>query len=156
MYLAIPTFTIVLIIITAVLVAVTIALYFLGKKAEKKRAEQEEQLAGMAQNMSMLIIDKKKMKLKDAGLPDAVLEQAPWYAKSQKVPVVKVKVGPKIMTLLCDIEIFDEIPVKKEVKAVVSGMYITGVKGLHGKTEEAPKKKGLAAWAAKKRKELKG
>ena len=31
--------------------------------------------------------------------------------------------------------------VKKEVKAVVSGIYITDVKGLHGKSSQLPKKK---------------
>ena len=45
------------------------------------------------------------------------------------------------MTLVCDEKIFDMVPVKKEVKAVVSGIYITEVKGLHGKAVVAPKKK---------------
>ena len=51
----------------------------------------------------------------------------------------------------------DEIPVKKEVKARVSGLYITSVRGLHGKTESEDgkkKKKGLRAWALRKQKEL--
>ena len=38
-------------------------------------------------------------------------------------------------------KIFDSIPVKKEVKAVVSGIYILSVKGLHGKAENTPAKK---------------
>ena len=61
-----------------------------------------------------------------------------------------------MMTLLCQADIFDEIPVKKEVKATVSGLYITKVKGLRGGNVQADtkKKKGLRAWAAKKRKEL--
>ena len=58
-----------------------------------------------------------------------------------KVPVVKAKVGPRVMTLIADEQIFDMIPVKKEVKAVISGMYILGVKGLHGKTTVVPAKK---------------
>lgn len=37
------------------------------------------------------------------------------------------------MSLICEEKIFDSVPVKKEVKAVVSGIYITDVKGLHGK-----------------------
>ena len=36
------------------------------------------------------------------------------------------------MSLVCDDKIFDNVPVKKEVKATVSGIYITSVKGLHG------------------------
>ena len=55
---------------------------------------------------------------------------------------MKAKVGPQIMSLICDEKIFDSVPVKKEVKAVVSGIYITDVKGLHGKPVVAePKKK---------------
>ncbi len=62
------TFTIVMLVILVILIAACIALYFLGKRAEKKQAEQQAQLEAVAQNMSMLIIDKKRMKLKDAGL----------------------------------------------------------------------------------------
>ena len=39
------------------------------------------------------------------------------------------------------VETVDSVPVKKEVKAVVSGIYVIGVKGLHGKTEAKPQKK---------------
>ena len=45
------------------------------------------------------------------------------------------------MSLICDEKIFESVPVKKEVKAVVSGIYVLGVKGLHGKQEAAPAKK---------------
>lgn len=148
---------IILLIVTAIVVAITIALYFLGKKAEAKKAEQDEQVEATAQNVSMLIIDKKRMKMKDSGLPEAVIAQTPFYARMSKVPIVKAKVGPKVMSLICDATIFDEIPVKKEVKARVSGLYITSVRGLHGKAEDpntGKKKKGLRAWALRKQKEL--
>ena len=92
------TFTIVMIVIIVVLLAACIALYFFGKKAQKKQAEQQEQMEAAAQTVSMLIIDKKKMKLKEAGLPAVVLENTPKYLRRTKVPVVKAKVGPKIMT----------------------------------------------------------
>ena len=138
------TVTIVLLVILAVLIIACIALYFLGKRAEKKQAEQQEQIEAAAQTVSMLIIDKKKMKLKESGLPDIVMEQAPKLMRLQKLPIVKAKVGPKIMSLICDEKIFDLVPVKKEVKATVSGIYITDVKGVRGAVLEAPpKKKGL-------------
>lgn len=137
-----PTVTIVLIVIAAVLVGGIILLYFLGKRAEKKKAEQDEQIAAAAQQITMLVIDKKKLKLKDSGLPQAVIDQSPRMAKLAKLPIVKAKVGPKIMTFIAEGTVFDMIPVKKEVKATVSGLYITGVKGLRG-TIEAPKKKSF-------------
>ena len=75
------------------------------------------------------------------------------------VIVVLYFLGKKaqIMSLVCDEKIFDSVPVKKEVKAVVSGIYITGVKGLHGKAPQAPaKKKGFFRRALEKAQEKTG
>ncbi|MCU6746113.1 MULTISPECIES: hypothetical protein [Lachnospiraceae] len=136
---------IIMLVILGILIIAVIVLYVMGKKAEKKQAAQKEQMDAIAQTVSMLIIDKGKMRLRDSGLPSAVLENTPKYLRRAKVPVVKAKVGPKIMTLMCDAQIFPLIPVKKEVKAVISGIYITGVKGLRGSLETPQKKKGFFA-----------
>ena len=137
--------TIVLLVILVVLIIACIALYFLGKRAEKKQAEQQEQLDAVKQTVSMRVIDKGRIRLKDAGFPPIVLENTPKYLRRSKVPVVKAKVGPKVMTLMCDAQVYPTIPVKKEVKATVSGIYITGVKGLRGPLETPEKKKGFFA-----------
>lgn len=139
------TLTKVLLVILVILVIVLIALYFFGKKAEKKQAEQEQTLAASAQQVTMLVIDKGKMRLRDAGFPAIVVENTPKYLRRSKVPVVKAKIGPRIMTLMCDASIFASIPVKKEVKATVSGIYITAVRGLRGPLETPKKKKGFFA-----------
>lgn len=131
----------VIITILIILVVILVALYFLGRKMQKKQAEQEAQIEAAKQTVTMLIIDKKKLKLKDAGLPAAVLEQTPKYMRRAKLPIVKAKIGPQIMSLICDAAIFDIVPVKKEVKATVSGIYITDVKGIRGKLNAAPAKK---------------
>ena len=131
-----------MIVVAVLLIAVIITLYFLGKKAQKQQAEQEAQIAATKQTYSMLIIDKKRMKLKDAGLPAVVLEQTPKLLRNRKLPIVKAKIGPQVMSLICDEKIFDLVPVKKEVKASVSGIYMVDVKGLRGgnvKTEQKPK-----------------
>ena len=128
-------------VIFAIIAIVMTILYFLGKKAQAKQAEQQALMEANKQTVSMLIIDKKRMKLKDAGLPQVVLDEAPKLMRNTKLPVVKAKVGPQILSLISDDKIFDYIPVKKEVKAVVSGIYILDVKGLHGKIEKAPEKK---------------
>ena len=135
------TVTIVLLVILAVLIVGLIVLYFLGKKAQKKRDEQEAQLAANAQTVSMLIIDKKRMPLKDSGLPQMVIDQTPKLMRRSKLPIVKAKVGPKISILIADEKVFDLIPVKKEIKAEVSGLYIVGVKGIRGSLETPQKKK---------------
>ena len=110
---------IVLIVIAVVLVVAFIVLTILGKKAQKRKEEQDEQIAAASQTVNMLIIDKKRMKLKDAGLPQQIIEQTPKLMRRSKLPVVKAKVGPRVMTLIADEQIFDEIPLKKEVKASV-------------------------------------
>lgn len=142
----ISTGTIIMLVIIAISIGVMVALYFLGKKTQAKKEEQDAQMAAVAQTVSMLIIDKKKMKIKDSGLPQVVIDQTPWYMRWTKLPVVKAKVGPKVMTLIADETIFADIPVKKEVKATVSGIYITAVKGLRGALE---KPEGKKSWRAK-------
>lgn len=132
---------IVSIVILVILVIAVVILYFLGKKAQDKQAAQMEQIEAMKQTVSMLIIDKKRMKLKDAGFPQSVMDSANRMAKNAKLPVVKAKVGPQIMNFVADEKIFDSIPVRKEVKATVSGIYITSVKGLHGKSAPVEEKK---------------
>ena len=139
------TLTIVLLVILVVLIAALIALYFFGKKAQKKQEEQQAQIEAAKQTVSMLIIDKKRLPLKESGLPQMVIDQAPKLMRRSKLPIVKAKVGPKIMTLMCDAEVFPLIPVKKEVKATVSGIYITAVKGIRGPLDTPQKKKGFFA-----------
>lgn len=141
----------VLITILIVLIILVVVLYFVGKKMQAKQAEQQAQIEAAKQTVSMLIIDKKKLKLKDAGLPAAVLEQTPKYMRRAKLPIVKAKIGPQIMSLICDAAIFDSVPVKKEVKATVSGIYITEVRGIRGSLNAAPakKKSKFRAWVEK-------
>lgn len=151
------TLSIVLLVILAVLLIAVVVLFFLGKKAQKKQAQQQEQIEAMKQTVSMLIIDKKRLKMKDSGLPQAVIAQTPKLMRGSRLPIVKAKVGPQIMSLVCEEKIFDSVPVKKEVKAVVSGIYITDVKGLHGKPVAAPqKKKGFFKRAVEKAQEKAG
>ena len=123
------TVTIVLLVILVILIGVLIGLYFFGKKAQKKQEEQQAQIEASKQTISMLVIDKKRMPLKESGLPQMVIDQTPKLMRRSKLPIVKAKVGPKISILIADEKVFDLIPVKKEIKAEVSGLYIVGVKG---------------------------
>lgn len=137
------TLTIVLLVILVVLIGAMVGLYFFGKKAQKKQEERQEQIEASKQVVSMLIIDKKRMPLKDSGLPQMVIDQTPKLMRRSKLPIVKAKVGPRIQVLIAEEKVFDLIPVKKEVKAEVSGLYITGVRGLRGSLEVPVQKKGL-------------
>ena len=133
----------VIVIVLAIIIAV---LYFLGKKAQKKQAEQQELLDANKQTVSMLIIDKKRMRITESGLPQVVIDQTPKMMRRTKLPIVKAKVGPKVMSLIADESVFDYIPIKKEVKATVSGIYITKVTGVRGPLE---KPEGKKSWRTK-------
>ena len=120
--------TIVLLVILVILIGLLVGLYFFGKKTQKKQEEQQAQIEASKQTVSMLVIDKKRMPLKESGLPQMVIDQTPKLLRRSKLPIVKAKVGPKISILIADEKVFDLIPVKKEIKAEVSGLYIVGVK----------------------------
>lgn len=131
----ISTVTIVMIVIAVILIAGLVALSIYGKKLQDRQEASQQELENAAQSVSLLVIDKKHMKLSEAGLPQIVLDQTPKYMRNRKVPIVKAKIGPRIMSLMCDEKIFELIPVKKEVRAMVSGIYIMDVKGLRSNLE---------------------
>ena len=134
---------IVFFIIMAILIIGLVVLYFFGKKAQKKRDEQQEQMEAAKQTITMLVIDKKRLPIKQSGLPQMVIDQTPRLMRRSKLPIVKAKIGPKIMSLVSDESVFDLIPVKKEIKADVSGIYIMGVRGLRGPLTPPEKKPGF-------------
>ena len=133
----------VLLIILIVLAAVMVVLYFVGKRVQKKQDERQEQIEAAKQTTTMLIIDKKRLPIKDSGLPQMVIDQTPKLIRRSKLPIVKAKIGPRIMVLVADDKIFDQIPLKKEVKATVSGIYITDVRGVRGPLPAPPEKVGF-------------
>ena len=136
----------VLLVVLIIAVVVLAVLYFLGNKLQKRQVEQQQLLDAAAQTVSILVIDKKKMKLTQAGLPKAVTDQTPKYMRWAKVPIVKAKIGPKVMTLMADERVFQSLPVKTEAKVVMSGIYITQIKSVRGGAVPAPaKKKGFFA-----------
>ncbi len=134
------TWQIVLLVVVVLITAALVALYIFGSKMQKKQEKAQADMMVGAQTYSILVIDKKQMKMRDAGFPNVVLEQTPKYLRGSKVPVVKAKIGPKVMSLMCEPKVFDLIPVKKEVKAVMNGIYIIDVKGLRGGLAEKPVK----------------
>ena len=146
----------IMIIVIVVALAIMFVLYRVGDKLQKIQSAQREQMVEAAQPMNMLIIDKKMLPMKDAGLPKMVMEQTPKRYQKAKLPIAKVKVGPQIMNMICDDAIFDELPTRGEVKAMVSGIYIISVKSVRGKKvaqeEETGKKKKKGNWRTRMRK----
>ena len=146
----------ILLIVIAVIAILLFVLYKVGDNLQKKQMAQREQMAESAQPTTMLVIDKKIMPLKDANLPKVVMEQTPKRYQKAKLPIVKAKIGPQIMNLICDDAIFDDVPTKGEVKAMVSGIYIISIKSVRNKkknavVEEDNGKKKKKSWRSKMR-----
>jgi hypothetical protein len=138
-------------IVLVVFIAIMVVLYIVGNKMQKKQLDQKEQINAAAQPMSMFIIDKKIMPVRDAKLPKAVMDQLPKRYQKAKVPIVKAKVGPQVATLICDDAIFEDVPKHGEVKAMVSGIYLVGVKTLHAKTKKMQQQEELDEKGKKKK-----
>ena len=121
MLLAISAQTVFSVLITVLIIlsAVLVILYILGRRLQAKQAMQQPMLEANTMEVSMLIIDKKKLRVKEAvaaGLPEQVEKEMPVYARMSKLPVVKAKVGPRVLTLMADPTVYEILPVKKEVK----------------------------------------
>ena len=66
------------ILIIAVMAAIILGvLYFVGRKMQAKQEDQRAQLDQMAQTVNMLVIDKKRMKIMEAGFPKMVTDNIP-------------------------------------------------------------------------------
>ena len=127
-----------ILVIAAIVLGV---LYYFGRKLEKKQAASQAMMEAAKQTVSILVIDKKKLKIKESGLPKMVYDQTPKYMRWAKLPVVKAKVGPKIVTLIADEKVFQSLPVKTEAKVVISGLYITDIKSVRGGAVPKPPEK---------------
>lgn len=134
--------------IVVIVAAVIVALYFIGRHLQKKQTEAAQVIEQNRQKVSAFIIDKKKARLTDANFPQAVYQQMPKRYRFLKVPLVKVKAGPQILTLICDEKAFKTLPLKKQVTLEVAGGYIlsytTGKKG-----EKAPVYEKKLTWREK-------
>ena len=128
-----------LVIILAIVAAALFVIYLLGKRNQKKIDEQQVQIDATKQTVSMLVIDKKKLRISQAGMPQMVADQIPWYLRWRRFPVVKAKVGPKVMNFIAETSVYDQIPLKTEIKATVSGLYIVEVRSI--RTSLTSKKK---------------
>lgn len=130
-------------IVCGIICIAMFVLYKYGNKQQQKQREQRQQMYDNMQVVSMLVIDKKHMRMCDAGFPKTILDQMPKRSARAKAPIVKAKIGPRVVTLLCDEAIYDEVPVKAEVKAQISGIYIIGIKNTRNVAPPAPEKKSF-------------
>jgi uncharacterized membrane protein YqiK len=115
------------IIILAVIIALVIAFRIFKKRMLKRAADQKAIVDQHKVTTSIFVIDKKKAKLADTRLPKTVIDQIPVLYRFRKMPVVTAKVGPQIVTLLCEENVFKKIPEKKNVRVDLAGIFIVAI-----------------------------
>lgn len=104
--------------------------YFLNKWAYKRMNTQNEMIEQYKTTQTAYIIDKKRDKAANVNLPKAVQEKMPKASRLMKMNFVKVKIGPQILTLMADKNVYKALPLKKSVKIDVAGLYIVSMAGL--------------------------
>jgi hypothetical protein len=120
-------------IIIAIIILVALAGGFVGyrflrKKIQKKMDDQQVLVNQHKVPASILVLEKRKDKITNANIPKSVMEQIPTVYKIKKVPIVKAKIGPQVMDLLCDEDVFDKLPERKTVRVDLAGIFIAAIK----------------------------
>ena len=131
----------VLVLIGIILIIVFVVLYFLNKWAGKRMTDQQEMVERHKQSATIYVIDKKKDKITNANLPKAMADQVPRMGRIMKMPLVKAKIGPQIVTLVCDKAVYAALPTKKNVTVELAGAYIVSMKGMKTKQQLAEQRK---------------
>ncbi len=131
----------IILLVAFILGAVGVGLFFLNRWATKKQSEQQAFISTNKQSYTVYVIDKKRDKVDNISLPKAVKEAMPKYSKFMKQYFVQVKIGPQIQILMCDKNVYEGIPVKKNVKIDVAGIYIVSFAGLKSSEEMKKLKK---------------
>jgi hypothetical protein len=102
--------------------------YKILKKRMTKRAENQKAIVDQHKvTTTIFVIEKKKAKITEAKLPKQIVDQIPRIYKLRKMPLVIAKVGPQIVTLLCEENVFKKIPDKKNVRVDLAGIFIVGI-----------------------------
>ncbi len=129
----------IVLIVIAVIAVILVILYFVGSKLQEKQAATEKTMEQMSMVVSLLVLDKQKLHIKDSGLMKQVQDAVPAYLKWRKFPIVKARIikaniagGAQVMSFICDPKIYKIMPVKTEVKVTLSGIYITKLHSAKG------------------------
>ena len=138
MFLEINVLQIVLIVL-AVIAVILVILYFVGSKLQAKQVNTEKAMKQMSMVVSLLVLSKDKLHIKDSGLMKQVQDAIPAYMRWRKFPIVKARIikanvagGAQVMSFICDPKVFKIMPVKTEVKVTIAGIYITKLHSAKG------------------------
>ncbi len=138
MFLEVNVLQIVLIVL-AVIAVILVILYFVGSKLQAKQVNTEKTMKQMSMVVSLLVLSKDKLHIKDSGLMKQVQDAIPAYMRWRKFPIVKARIikaniagGAQVMSFICDPKVYKVMPVKTEVKVTIAGIYITKLHSAKG------------------------
>jgi len=120
-------------ILAVVIGAIVAGYFFLKKKMEEKISLQKDLVDQHKVTTQILVLEKRMDKVDNANIPKNVVAQIPKIYKIKKVPIVIAKIGPQVMDLLCDEEVFEKIPEKKTINVELAGIFIAGIKSAKAK-----------------------
>jgi len=121
----------IIIIVIVVLALLCFLMYRMNRKAMGQMIQAQDFIDANRQTVQIFVIDKRQEKPSASNMPKVVFEQMPKRAKMRKANLVRAKVGPQIVTLMCDKPVYEVLPVKKNVKVDLAGMYIVSVTGMN-------------------------
>ncbi|MBN1498565.1 MAG: hypothetical protein JW982_00280 [Spirochaetes bacterium] len=125
-----------------VIIIISVVIYFIRKRLAARVKEQKAMINQHKMNANIFVIEKKHAKMSDANMPKQVLEQMPKLLKFKKMPLVTAKVGPQVVTLVCDEDVFKKIPERKNVNVDLAGIFIAEIKQTgHGHGPQKKKKR---------------
>ena len=118
---------IVWLIIAIIAGLLAVGFLFLRKKMREKMDAQKELIEQVKMTTTILVIAKRIDHIKNSDIPRKILDQIPKMYKIKKIPLVKAKVGPMVIDLICEEDVFSKLPEKKNVKVEIAGIFISKV-----------------------------
>ncbi len=119
------------IIVAVVLVIAIFAIYKLSSRNYKRSIEAQDFINANKQVASIYVIDKKYAKPTENDFNRQVFEQFTNSVKRRKMCMVRAKVGPQIVTLITEKNVYDIIVPKKTIKVELSGLFLVNVVGVN-------------------------
>lgn len=119
------------IIVIVALAVIMFVIYRITSKNYKRSIEADEFIKANKQVVSIYVIDKKFEKPTEKDFNKQIYDQLTGSAKRRKMCMIKAKVGPQIVTLITEKNVYDVIVPKKTVKVELSGLYLVNVVGVN-------------------------
>jgi len=108
-----------------------IIIYQLGKRNIKKSKEANTLLDQYRMTTPILVLEKRLERPTLQNIPKNYYEKLPRSSKIRKMPILKAKVGPQIVTLFCDKTVYNALPLRKTVKVELSGALVLNIVGMN-------------------------